>query len=89
MDAEFIKSENKLLTRGDGKYGRDISIILPHINIMRNKNISDIKETLYIRGELVISRKNFEKYKSFAILYAMKFWIIIICLTTICNFWMN
>jgi DNA ligase (NAD+) len=60
------KSENKLLTRGDGKYGRDISIILPYINIMRNKNISDIKETLYIRGELVISRKNFEKYKSFA-----------------------
>ena len=57
---------NKLMTRGDGQYGRDISNLLPYLNIVKNNNISDIKINLYIRGELVISRQKFEKYKSIA-----------------------
>ena len=62
----IIDNNNKrLLTRGDGKYGRDISNIIPYINISETDTI-DIKETLFIRGELVVSRQNFEKYKSSA-----------------------
>lgn len=52
--------KNRLYTRGDGEYGRDISNILKYINI--NKNI---KEEDVVRGELIISKENFKKLKKY------------------------
>jgi len=48
----------KLYTRGDGKEGTDISHLLPLININLDK-LPD--EEIAIRGELIISRKDFNK----------------------------
>lgn len=62
----IIDNGVKLLTRGDGRYGRDISNILPYINILGKSSLFDIEEKLYIRGELVISKEKFDKYKSFS-----------------------
>lgn len=45
----------KLYTRGDGEIGADISYIAPYLNI------PDFKENIAIRGELIISKKTFEK----------------------------
>jgi DNA ligase (NAD+) len=57
-----IKSnEKKLYTRGDGITGTDISNLLELINI----NL-DIKIDCAIRGELIISKENFKKYKEMA-----------------------
>jgi DNA ligase (NAD+) len=48
----------KLYTRGDGKYGQDISHLIPYLRLPKVKNI-------VIRGEFIISKKVFEeKYKS-------------------------
>jgi len=57
---EINKNKIKLYTRGDGTYGRDISHLIPHINILTKGKIKDIKQILYIRGELVISKDNFK-----------------------------
>lgn len=62
----IIDNGVKLLTRGDGRYGRDISNILPYINILGKSSLFDIEDKLYIRGELVISKEKFDKYKSFS-----------------------
>ena len=48
-----------MYTRGDGIYGQDISHVIKHINI----NTSLLKNNDAIRGELIISKKNFEKIK--------------------------
>lgn len=54
---------NKLYTRGDGNYGRDITHLLIYIfsedflNNLPNKNFS-------IRGEIIISKNNFELFKN-------------------------
>ena len=61
-----INNGVQLLTRGDGKKGRDISNILPYINILNNGSISELKDKMYIRGELVISKDNFKKYENIA-----------------------
>ena len=48
-----------MYTRGDGVYGQDISHVIKHINI----NTSLLKNNDAFRGELIISKKNFEKIK--------------------------
>jgi len=55
----IIKGEIKLLTRGNGLQGQNISHILPYLNI----NTQKVKEIdkIAIRGELVISRSNWNK----------------------------
>jgi NAD-dependent DNA ligase len=48
----------KLYTRGDGKYGQDISHIIPYLLLPVTKGI-------VIRGELIISKEDFDnKYKT-------------------------
>ena len=62
----YIKNSkwiNKLYTRGNGNYGRDITHLLKYIfsedflNNLPNKNFS-------IRGEIIISKNNFELFKN-------------------------
>ncbi len=48
-----------MYTRGDGVYGQDISHVIKHINI--NTNL--LKNNDAFRGELIISKKNFETIK--------------------------
>lgn len=47
----------KLFTRGDGTYGQDVSHLLPFIN---NIPKSTLNKGYAIRGELIISRKDFQ-----------------------------
>jgi DNA ligase (NAD+) len=47
--------EQKLYTRGDGTIGQDISYLIPHLKLPKEKNI-------VIRGEFIISKTNFEKH---------------------------
>jgi NAD-dependent DNA ligase len=56
------KVDNKvcMYTRCNGTYGQDISHILPYINIDTSKIINNDA----IRGELVISKKNFKKIET-------------------------
>ena len=50
--------ESKLYTRGNGKYGQDVSHLIPYLNLPKQKNI-------VVRGEFIISKSVFdEKYKS-------------------------
>ena len=49
--------EPKLYTRGNGSTGYDISYFIPYLKLPKDKNIT-------IRGELIISKENFEKYKT-------------------------
>jgi DNA ligase (NAD+) len=53
-------SETKLYTRGDGETGKDISYLLPDIT-----TIPDLDDAgdIAIRGELIVSKENFEKIK--------------------------
>tara|TARA_B110000208_G_scaffold27011_1_gene35241 strand:- start:442 stop:2322 length:1881 start_codon:yes stop_codon:yes gene_type:complete len=50
----------KLYTRGNGTVGTDISSLIPKIKILNQ--IFNIKDVA-IRGEFIISKKNFKKYK--------------------------
>jgi DNA ligase (NAD+) len=61
ISALVHKIDNKIFmyTRGNGVYGQDISHVLEHINI----NTSLLKNNDAIRGELIISKKNFEIIK--------------------------
>ena len=56
VSVQIINNNNtyKAYTRGDGEYGRDISKLLEYIDIKLPINWS-------IRGEFVISKKNFKK----------------------------
>lgn len=49
-----LYSNNKLYTRGNGEYGRDISGLIKYLNLPKIDNI-------VLRGELIISKNNFEK----------------------------
>jgi NAD-dependent DNA ligase len=62
ISALVHKKDNKIsmYTRGNGTYGQDISHILPHINIDMSKIINNDA----IRGELVITKKNFKKIET-------------------------
>ncbi|AHA45562.1 NAD-dependent DNA ligase [Hirudovirus strain Sangsue] len=52
----------KLYTRGDGTYGQDITHLLGLINIDIGL-LEEIDQDIAIRGELIMSKKNFEKYQ--------------------------
>lgn len=49
----------KLYSRGNGTYGRDITSLLKYIQV----NTKDMPNDCAIRGELIISKENFEKIK--------------------------
>ena len=51
-DSKNITS--KLYTRGNGQVGQDISFLLQSINIKHN-----FKKDIYVKGELIISKKDF------------------------------
>lgn len=59
----LYKKDNKiyLTKRGNGHTATDISRIIPYINL--NKYVSKLKEGEAIRGELIISKNNFNKLK--------------------------
>lgn len=48
----------KLYTRGDGNYGKDISHLLSHINM------PNLKDPIVVRGELIISKKNYAGHEN-------------------------
>ena len=52
---ECKQNDRKLYTRGDGVCGLDISHLIPYLRL------PNITKTA-IRGELIISKQNFEKY---------------------------
>jgi NAD-dependent DNA ligase len=54
------KEDLNLYTRGDGKIGADISYLKSYLNFIPKKFSSPIN----VRGELIISKKNWEKYSS-------------------------
>ena len=57
----YVKEKNieKLYTRGDGIYGKDISYIIPYLNIPK------INGDFMIRGELIMNKNVFkEKYEN-------------------------
>lgn len=57
----YINDEIKVYTRGNGKEGQDISHIIPYIY-----NFPKLKlKKMAVRGELIISRDNWEKIKSY------------------------
>ena len=49
----------KLYTRGNGEYGRDISYLMKHFNYIDYKE----KNELMLRGELLLKKDIFEKYR--------------------------
>jgi len=49
-----LYTHNTLYTRGNGEYGRDISSLIPYLNLPTLDNIC-------VRGELIISKEKFEK----------------------------
>lgn len=51
----------KLYTRGNGKEGQDISYLIPYI--MPELEVTDLPEGSAVRGELIITKKNFKKFK--------------------------
>tara|TARA_Y100000590_G_scaffold467246_2_gene645536 strand:+ start:118 stop:2160 length:2043 start_codon:yes stop_codon:yes gene_type:complete len=53
----------RLFTRGNGKYGQDISYLQDYINIPKLYNNKKIKQQIIVRGELIVKRKTWEKYK--------------------------
>jgi len=53
----YDNGTTKLWTRGNGTEGQNITHILPYLNF----DISKFKEKIAIRGELIISRANWEK----------------------------
>lgn len=56
IQCTFVNGKIKLLTRGDGLIGSNVSQLAPFLNL------PTIKGKLIIRGEIVISKQNFEKY---------------------------
>ncbi|MBA42727.1 MAG: hypothetical protein CMF62_01815 [Magnetococcales bacterium] len=56
----YKNSKLSLYTRGDGKQGQDISYLIPFIfsDTLRETNF---KDDIAIRGELIISKKDFKK----------------------------
>ena len=51
------KGKERLYTRGDGEYGKDISKLIPHLHF------PEIEEDIIVRGEFMIIQKDFqEKY---------------------------
>jgi|SaaInlStandDraft_4_1057021.scaffolds.fasta_scaffold02073_2 DNA ligase (NAD+) len=55
------KKKVKLFTRGDGLYGQNITHLLPYI-LSDKVKLSKLEENTAIRGELIMTKKNFDKY---------------------------
>lgn len=63
--AELYKDENGelfLYSRGDGIEGRNISHLIKYIFI-KSVNLKDLPPKCGIRGELIISKRDYQKYK--------------------------
>jgi len=63
MSGLIYKDKNgdvKLYSRGNGIYGRDISILLKYIKV----NTKDIPNDCAVRGELIISKDNFKEIEN-------------------------
>jgi len=52
----FNEKKAKLYSRGDGTHGQDISHLLPFL-----KSVPQINKDMAVRGEIIITKKNFEK----------------------------
>ena len=63
ISALYVSENNKLYTRGNGVEGQDISYMIPYLNIQDFKN--EGYDNIVVRGELIMSKKNFTKYKSY------------------------
>jgi len=57
----YKSGDIKIYTRGDGYYGQDITHIKDYINGIISTKIQ--KQDIVVRGELIISRENWEKIK--------------------------
>jgi NAD-dependent DNA ligase len=57
-----IDGETKLYTRGDGYYGQNITHLIKFINNI--PDLTDSKEEITVRGELIITKRNFNKIKT-------------------------
>ena len=57
------KITKNLYTRGNGTYGQDISSLLKYLDISSNILTKIDKNEISIRGELILSKKNFKKYE--------------------------
>uniref|UniRef100_A0A6C0CGV0 DNA ligase (NAD(+)) n=1 Tax=viral metagenome TaxID=1070528 RepID=A0A6C0CGV0_9ZZZZ len=57
----YKSGDIKIYTRGDGYYGQDITHIKDYINGIISTKIQ--KHDIVVRGELIISRENWEKIK--------------------------
>lgn len=55
----YKKDDVKLYSRGDGLFGQDITHLLKYVNI----DLSAFPNNNAVRGELILSKKNFEKIK--------------------------
>jgi len=53
-----VDVNNKLYTRGNGKVGSDISNLINYVNI----SVPKLNQKIVVRGELIMSKQNFEKY---------------------------
>lgn len=49
----------KLYTRGDGRYGQDISFLISYI--LPKKSLLNMPDNMAIRGEIIMTKKNFKK----------------------------
>ena len=59
---QHIDGETKLYTRGDGYYGQNITHLIKFINNI--PDLTDSKEEITVRGELIITKGNFKKIKT-------------------------
>jgi NAD-dependent DNA ligase len=57
----ITEKENKLYTRGNGEFGQDISYLIEYL--FDSSKFPKDKLPISIRGELILSKKNFEKVK--------------------------
>ena len=54
------EGNEKLYTRGNGEVGQDISDFIPYLNSRRKIPKFDEKEEIVVRGEFIISKKEFD-----------------------------
>ena len=63
VSAQLVKNKNKvnLYSRGDGINGRDISHLINYF--IKKKILDNLPDGISIRGEIIMSKKNFNKVK--------------------------
>jgi NAD-dependent DNA ligase len=55
-------SKPQMFTRGNGQQGQDITYLIPHIQNLSELSVTDLTDPIAIRGELIISKSDFEKH---------------------------